>query len=469
LNIIFGTDGWRALLDSEINDYTISIAADAFARYILKQSKSPSVAIAYDNRRNSLLFANIMGEVFSANNIYVHLADNITPTPVLSWYVKEKRISYGVMITASHNPPEYNGVKFKASYGGPFLTEETAEVEKLLIIHTPKRNSINISKVNMIESYSRYIENSFDFDKIRKAGLNLLVDSMGGAGGSIIENILTKNGIDSTTIYSPPSENFYNRLAEPIESNLKPLSEFLRNSTSFSFAAATDGDADRVGIMDDNGEWVSAQETIMLLADYLIHKKGLKGGLVKTSSVTGKLDSFSPNVTAIHEVQVGFKYICEMMLKEKIILGVEESGGFGYGSHIPERDGIYSTFLLLSLLAESGYNKLTDYLDLFRKKYGEIHYNRIDFHYAGENRNKILPQLFNNLPAMIGKYPISAALPFYSSRRIINGIKFLTDDPCRWLLLRSSETEPLIRIYAEGLSENESLDLIEQGKKFFYE
>ena len=287
---------------------------------------------------------------------------------------------------------------------------------------------------------------------------------MGGAGADYLERILLAHNIRAKTIHYPPDENFYNRLAEPIEKNLEPLrNELIQND--FSIGLATDGDADRLGVMLDNGDWLSAQETILLLTDFIVNAKKLKGHIVKTASVTDKLKTlFQTDVRKVIDVQVGFKYITEEMIKSQVAFGCEESGGFGYGIHIPERDGIFSALLMIEMLANSGYQKLSEYVNHKRKEFGKIYYSRIDLVYEKEDRINKLPELFKRNLQKIDKFDVKEVKTFLSSRGILNGIKFICYGESRWLLLRSSETEPIIRIYAEGQSESEVKDLLEFGK-----
>jgi phosphomannomutase len=468
--IIFGTDGWRGIIGDEINNDTVALAAQAFSDYlnnVPEFSKPLQVAIAYDSRRNSDVFANIIAEVLSGNNITAYLADKIEPTPVLSYFVKHKQLNAGIMITASHNPPKYNGLKFKAYYGGPFFTEETAKVESLLGKSPIKKSNDNIRLTDIRTPYISHIEEIIDFDLIRQNGLKILVDSMGGAGQFILENLLHKYDIKCDTIYGAPENDFYGRLAEPIEKNLADLSKEL-SENKYSFGCATDGDADRVGIVLDNGKWLSAQYTILLIADYLINIKGYEGSLVKTSSVTGKIKQLGAQKNRkVFDVQVGFKYICEKMVEEDIVFGAEESGGFGYKNHIPERDGILSSLVAAEMLASSKYFSLSEYFAEKKEEYGDIFYSRIDMEYLKDDRIKILPALYQNMPDMISGFKIEGSQVFYSSRGVINGLKINFEGNARWLLIRASETEPMIRIYAEGESDEEVNNLLNSGKQFF--
>lgn len=464
MNIFFGTDGWRAYLDSHINDTTVAVVAQAFSDHINQLDNNPKVAVAFDTRRCSQRFAKIFSEVLSGNGINVLLSDKVVPTPVLSFTTRNTGCAAGVMITASHNPPVYNGIKFKSDLGGPFSSEETKAVEQLLYKSEIKQSGTNISIINMMPEYIEHTESLIDFTAIREAAIPLLIDSMGGAGQTVLQELLHKHGCGATTIFGDASETFHGRLAEPIEQNLAPLMYEL-GQRDFAFGVATDGDADRVGVCLDNGQWLSAQNTILLLVDYLKRVKKESGGIIKTSSVSDKIRCFFENEDVrVHEVQVGFKYIADIMVKEQIAFGGEESGGFGFGMHIPERDGIFSSLILLEMLAVSKFRKLSDYLSDRQQAMGNIFYDRIDMHYDKPDKNNLLPWVFESEIQNIGQFRITKTVSFLSSRGIINGIKFIFDGDCRWLLIRSSETEDIIRYYAEGQSLIEVKRLLSLGQ-----
>ena len=463
--IFFGTDGWRALLDSEINPENVAIVARAFTDYVLAESPGGAlIAVAYDTRRGSREFAQIFTRVMMAGGIDVLLASDVTPTPVLSYTVLDRKCFAGVMVTASHNPPAYNGIKFKASYGGPFLQEQTRSVEKLLYAHEPSFSETPLPYYDMLPRYKAHIEPLIDWEVIRNASLPLLVDSMGGAGKSFIQEILSEHGCTSVkTIFSQGSEDFYGRLAEPIAKNLIPAGDELR-AGDYALGVATDGDADRLGVLLDNGEFLSAQTTILLLVDYLKRVRRCKGGIVHTSSVTAKLrEHFLSQDTPVYDVQVGFKYITDVMVREEICFGGEESGGFGYGMHIPERDGIFSALLFLEMLSASGFARLSDYVSSREKDLGQICYDRIDSPCDRPDRIQILPSLYASNLGDIAGIPVREVQHFYSSRGIVNGLKYILEGECRWLLIRASETEPLLRFYAEGQTPGEVSTFLEEG------
>lgn len=481
--IFFGTDGWRALIGSEINDESVAIVAQAFADYINGMDRETGqagrvVAISFDTRRCSSNFASIFAEVLSGNGITALLSDRITPTPVLTYATKELGCAAGVMITASHNPPVYNGIKFKSSLGGPFSLEMTAAVENNLYAAPIHRSRENVVLTDFMSPYIARVESLIDFKAIRESGISILIDSFGGAGMTLARDILRKNGCKADSIFSEPSEDFYGRLPEPIEQNLGPLVEALSGESvsvhgegsPYAFGAATDGDADRMGVCLDGGRWLSAQENILLLVDYIKRVRKEKGGIVKTCSVTDRIRRFESPECPAYDVQVGFKYIADIMYEHPIAFGGEESGGFGYGIHIPERDGIFSIMLMAEMLARSPYRRLSDYAAVRMKDLGPIHYRRIDAHYDAPDRLSLLPSLSEKFQALIaegscivGGIQLRQIKTFLSSRGIINGIKFFFEGECRWLLIRASETENIVRIYAEGQSDAEVDGLLDFG------
>lgn len=459
--ILFGTDGWRGLIDRQLTSHNVSLAARAFADYILERESSPKAAIGYDNRRRSREFAEIFAEVLSGAGVRAFLSNQIIPTPALSYAVAAREFSAGAMITASHNPPEYNGVKFKASYGGPFLTEETRKVEERVGATTIRRDTRLVKEVDFRMHYLKRLEQLVDFGSFPDG--RVLVDSMGGAGGRIIEEVLERQGFSAHTIFGEPREDFYGRAAEPIEKNLAPLAENLRSDKSI-VGLATDGDADRLGVLRENGEWLSAQETILFLADYVVNERKEPGALVKTASVTDRLrERFEREGRQVVDAQVGFKYVCEEMLARETAFGCEESGGYGFGAHVPERDGPLSALHFLAAMGAAGARNVSELLEQKRAEMGEVFYDRVDHSYDGDDRATLLPSVADNPPERVGDYVVERVDKYLDSRGGINGAKFTLEGGARWLLVRVSETEPLVRFYAEGRERDEPKRLLDAG------
>lgn len=467
--IKFGTDGWRGIIDVDVTNKRVASAAQAFAEYLIHHSTEKDIvkaAVAYDGRTHSKPWALLFARVLSGNNIKVYLNDRTGPTPVLSYAVKAMKLNAGAMITASHNTSEYNGIKFKSSYGGPFSTSQTLEVESLLGKELVQADDEKIFQTDLRAVYLDHLEQQIDFEAIKKSGLKLLIDSMAGAGQQIIETLLLKHGIPCKTIFKIAEKDFAGRIPEPAEKNLKPLYEEITKG-DYSLGAATDGDADRVAIMLDTGELLSSQELILLLTDYLINEKHNKGDIVKTAAVTEKLKlHFENSNRKVIEVPVGFKNICELMIEKDIVFGCEESGGFGFKNHMPDKDGIFTALIAAEMLAKSGYLKMSDYVAEKRKSFGEIFFKRNDIKSTNEKNGGLFAQLIKNPPDKIGSSNIASYKAYYSRPGEVNGIKFTFDGESRWLLLRNSETENCIRIYAESTSENDLNYLIESGKEF---
>lgn len=468
--IVFGTDGWRGIIDVDVTNKSIAVIAQAFADHLLESVHkiiSPSVVIGFDGRRNSKQYAALFARVLAGNRIRVVVSDRVVPTPVLSWSVKTGGYNAGVMITASHNPSKYSGVKFKGEYGGPFLTQDTKKVESR-IEYNLIQTADSYSERNLVSDYITSITEKIDFKSARKKGLRILVDSMGGAGGRLIEEILSKQKIETVTIHGEPDTDFYGRSPEPVDKNLAPLKEEIVKG-NFAFGIATDGDADRVAFVLDNGEWLSAQETILLLTDHLVNSGLYDGDIVKTVSVTDKLFKLKLGNRKIREVQVGFKYITGEMLSGGVAMGFEESGGFGLTSHIPERDGLLFAMIMLEMLGDSPFTTLSELVSEKRKEFGAIHYDRIDHHYEEDDRMELLPHLFAAIPEEVAGFKVTGSSEFYSANGVVNGLKLRLDGESRWLLIRSSETEPLLRFYAEGESEDEPASILEAGMKLLIE
>jgi phosphomannomutase len=470
--IKFGNDGWRALTGEVFNEENLIRVAEAFVCYLQENNfVSKPVALGFDGRKNSNQFAELFAQILSGNNIPVILSQSIIPTPVLSFSVKHLNCSAGIMITASHNPATYNGVKFKAGYGGPFIVEETRKVKEFLreeIIG--KRNDINIVRRNFLSDYTFHLQSIVNFSVLKSFAENpantasVIIDSMGGAGQTILEDILVSLGWRATTIFGAPEPNFYDRKPEPIKKNIEPLL-YNVGSTDAILGIATDGDGDRCAICFGDGKWISVQQTILLLLWHLYKYKKLRGAIIKSVPVTDKIRVLSElwNLP-FYEVNVSFQNIADVMLKTDFLLGVEESAGFGIQGHVPERDGILSGLLFCELLAMSG-KSLYEIWEEIKIIVGDVHYKRIDLTRSegSESPDRLLKQCEHFHPSKnLEEFFVQKVRKMYDND-MLNGIKFLFGDS-RWLLIRASQTEPMIRIYAEGRTEDELQRLLEEGK-----
>ncbi len=467
--IVFGTDGWRGIIDEEVNDATIGEISRALVSYLDTITAPGPVAIGYDGRTNSAHFADVAAEAVAACGREALLSDRIVPTPVLSFATRSQHCAAGLMVTASHNPPEYNGVKFKGPYGGPFMSEATREVSAHLGASPSSRSGARgaIRKSDILSSYLAHIESLVDTAALRKAASDparqpsVMIDSMGGAGQTILEDMLVRFGWRGQTIFGAPEPRFYERSPEPIEKNLGPLLYNVRVTDAVA-GLATDGDADRCSAVFDDGTWLNAQEIILAMLWHLHHQKAWRGRIIKTASVTDKVRLLAQQWgEEVIETDVGFKYVAEEMLKGECLFGGEESGGFGYGKHLPERDGILSGLFVIEMIARSG-KSLREIVDGIRREVGDLYYSRIDAPYNRPDRSTLLARLAQGrtVPSFAVGTP---ELATFGDGDRPTGIKYRFGD-CRWLLLRTSQTEPLVRLYAEGRSADEVLTLLAEGK-----
>ncbi len=467
----FGNDGWRALTGELFNEENLYRVAVAFIRYLESEHLiSRPVAVGFDGRANSKHYAELFSEVLSAHGISVILSEHIIPTPVLSFTVKHHGCGAGIMITASHNPSSYNGVKFKAAYGGPFISEDTRKIAAFVQdVPLKNRSSERITRRDLLPDYITQLQSVIDFEVLRafaadpKNDPSVIIDSMGGAGQTIIEDILNGLGWRAQTIFGTPEPNFYGRRPEPIEKNLEPL--FYNVSvTDAVLGIATDGDADRCAVCFEDGKWISVQQTILLLLWHLHQYKGLRGAVIKSVPVTDKVRVLAQKwALPYYDVNVSFQNITDIMLKTDYLIGVEESAGFGVKGHLPERDGILSGLLFCEMIAKSG-RSLAELWNEISAVVGELHYRRLDIPAASFDRVEILHHFDHFKPSKnLEEFFVEKVWKLYD-KETINGVKFLFGDS-RWLLVRASMTEPIIRIYAEGRTEHEVDRLLNEGKE----
>jgi phosphomannomutase len=467
--IRFGTDGWRGIIAEEFNFQNIRAFAYAVSRLLKDRfEKNYLVVVGYDTRFLSKEAAFIFAKILKDGGAEVILSKDAVPTPVVSWTVKENNANLGVVITASHNPPIYNGIKIKQSFGGPVVDDT---LENLLKYFDWDSDETSIPSVvplpevptkDIISPYVSCLERSFSWDKISLLKGPVLVDSMGGSGRAILYNLLKKHGVNAIAHREKSNPLFCNSLPEPIASNLNSLKEKI-NKHGALLGVATDGDADRLGILDEKGNFVSIHSLIALVLEYLVKHREENGTFVKTASVCSIAERVAKNLNiAWKDVSVGFANVTREFLNSKIVFGAEESGGWGFGCHIPDRDGLFSILLLLELL---GHYKVTlnDLIKRLTSKYGESFYYRIDFPCYSAKRYEYLPSLLEKGIDKICAFNVTDIRTFYF-KNMLNGLKFILGD-IRWLLIRSSETEPIIRFYAEGESLEEAKMLVQNGIK----
>ena len=470
MNIKFGTDGWRAVIAEDFTFANVARVAQATADYWKSEVQSPmsnvfgyglKVIVGFDRRFFSDQFARCTAEVLAGNGFQVILTPGPTPTPSVSFAVKNLHAVGGVMITASHNPPIFNGFKLKSYYGGSSDPETCKAVEGFLDrnpVRTLKPNDAvragQISVHDVRPAHFAALKKLVDFNLIAKSKLRFAHDALFGVGTGCFEQLLAGTTCKVTTLNGRHDVLFGGINPEPIEKNYGPSQKFLRKHPH-DICLVTDGDADRVGAMDGHGNALTTHQVICLLLHHLIVNRKGRGRVVKALTTTSMVDKMCAAYgLPLVETGVGFKYICAEMLKGGVLLGAEESGGIGCQGHIPERDGVLAGLMLLELLAteRESVNKLLMRLE---KQFGPHRYGRIDTHFPLEKRGALMDFLKTNPPGKLLRSPLSGMKTF-------DGVKFVAEDSS-WLMLRGSGTEPILRIYAEAKSDADVQKLLKLG------
>jgi alpha-D-glucose phosphate-specific phosphoglucomutase len=464
----FGTDGWRGVIADDFTFENVRIAAAAIGNYLLAhEGTQKGAAIGYDTRFGSRAFAQAVAEVLAEAGIPVLLADRITPTPALSFGVRGKGCAGGVMITSSHNPYQWNGVKYKAWYGGSGRPAIIAEIEKEL--GTPLAKAEHTAKIETVDFLTPYIAAICDFanlEAIRGSGLKFAVDCMYGAGRGVLAGIFSKLGVDFVEIRAELNPLFPGINPEPIEPHIRALGEAtVAHACAAGFA--TDGDADRIGAVDEHGNFVDPHKIFSILLEWLLQTKNWPGGVTRAFNTTGMLDRIAAKYDRpLYEHGIGFKYVCDLMLEKEILIGGEESGGIGIQKHLPERDGLLNALLLATVMAERG-KTLGELVEALQQEYGEHQYGRIDLHIDDALKNAAIAKAKAGVKEFAGM-PVERV-------STLDGIKFFLKNPEAaekknaaetWLLLRASGTEPLLRIYSESCSKASVETLLEAARAF---
>ena len=450
MQIKFGTDGWRGLIARDFTFDNLSLVAQATMDYLNREGLGDKgLVIGYDRRFLSRDFARRVAEIAAGNGIRVRLTDAYAPTPAVSWAVRESGAGAGVMITASHNPPEYNGFKLKEGFGGSARPSTTKVLEEIVAFNVANGRRVvdrpfaEAERKGMIElfdpceGYFRQIGRYVDLELIARSGIQAVVDPMYGAGSGFIPRLL--NGV--AEIHNDADPYFGGQAPEPIGEHLKELSALVK-SGKFRVGLALDGDADRIGAVDENGEFFSSHCIFTVILRHLIEYKGLRGGVVKTVSTTRMVDLLAKKYDLqLFETPIGFKHICELMLAEDILIGGEESGGLGVKGHIPERDGILLGLLLLEAMAVNG-KGLRQLLNETMDEVGHFFYRRIDRHISDADKEELVKRLKSQTCTEIDGQRVSAT-------NFSDGFKFIFENG-DWLLIRPSGTEPVLRLYSEA-------------------
>lgn len=441
-DIKFGTDGWRAIIDKDFTVENVARVSEATALWLRQQDVPQAVVIGYDCRAKGRLFAEAAASVFTSHGIEVYLPDAFVSTPMVSYGVTKLNAGFGVVITASHNPPEYNGYKLKSHYGGPTLPDGIAAIESLLPGDAPTLAPPAFERTDLDQLYLDAVHGAFDVGSIHNSGIRIAFDAMFGAG----QNIVRKLFPEAALLRCKLDPTFQGQAPEPIAKNLMDLSDLVAANTDITFGLATDGDADRLGVFDENGKFVDAHHIILLLVYYLHVYKKMTGKVVVAFSATDKIKKLCAHYGLEYIItKIGFKHICKHMVEDDVLVGGEESGGIAVKGHIPERDGVWDALLLLEFMAETG-KKLSELVAEVYDIVGAFTYDRLDMHLDLEKKEQAVARCSNGLSAL-GRFEVE-------SMESIDGYKFHLGEE-RWVLIRPSGTEPLLRVYAEGRNRQE--------------
>jgi alpha-D-glucose phosphate-specific phosphoglucomutase len=466
--IKFGTDGWRAVIAEDFTFPNVRACAQGTANYLNRAKLAgQGLVIGYDTRFASEDFAAAAAEVIAGNKIKVNLCSKAAPTPVISFAVTATKSAGAIIITASHNPGRWNGFKLKDEAGASAPSEFAAEVERNAnealstgeVKRLPLADGLNNGLITYFDPdpvYFGQLERLIDLEAIRRSNLKVIVDSMYGAGIGYFKELLKGGKIEVIEINNERNPSFPGIQPEPIAKNLSKLSNTVREYKA-NVGIANDGDADRIGIIDEKGNFLNQHQVFALLALYFLEARGERGAIVETLTDSTMLHILGKQFDVpVYETPVGFKYVAPMMMEKNALIGGEESGGYGFRGHVPERDGILAGLYFLDLIIKTGKTP-SQLLDHLFSKVGPHYYDRIDVHISAGERQKLTDKLARSSVSSVADIKIAKL-------DTTDGYKYyLTDDS--WLLIRLSGTEPLIRIYAEGHSPEQVQKLLEGGRK----
>ncbi len=445
--IYFGTDGWRGVIADDFTYANVRKVAYAIARYVVRaEQPAHGVLVGYDTRYASERFARVAAEAVAMTGTPVWIADQACPSPALSLLVRQRRAAGGIMITASHNPYRWNGVKFKASYGSSASPAIVAQIEKELEVvlregvpALPRRNDL-IGSLDVRAPYLETIEKLVDWNRLRSAGFRFVVDPMHGATRGLLRELLTRHNIACDEIRGTRDPLFGGVNPEPIEPHIEALRRAVV-SGSYDAGFCADGDGDRIGAVDRDATFVTPHQIFSLLLWHLAGTRQLAGDVAKTFSATKMVDKIAQKFgRKVFETPIGFKYICELMLERDILLGGEESGGIGTKLHLPERDATVTALLLAELMAWHG-KTLGELVKLLHAEFGEHHFNRVDLELKPGQKERALAYFADSKLTRVLDWPVV-------KREDLDGIKAYLGE-VGWVMVRASGTEPVLRIYAE--------------------
>ncbi|HKW57251.1 MAG TPA: hypothetical protein VJN42_07820 [Candidatus Acidoferrum sp.] len=445
--IKFGTDGWRGVIAEDFTFANARVVAHAIARYVVRgEDARKGVLVGYDHRYASESVAAAVADAISATGTPVWLADKPCPTPAISLLVRQRRAAGGIVVTASHNPYRWNGLKYKASYGSSALPSIVAQIEEELarvlrdgLPPLPRRKEL-IHSLEPRAPYLDTIEKLIDWQRLRSAGLRFVCDAMHGSAAGLLPALFSRNGVACDEIRGARDPLFGGANPEPIPPHIAALQEAVRGG-KFDAGFCADGDGDRIGAVDRNGTFVNPHQIFALLVWHLAGTRKLAGDIAKTFSVTKLIDKLAAKFgRRLHEVPIGFKYICELMLEQNILIGGEESGGIGTSLYLPERDATVSALFLAELMAWHG-KSLGELVGALHAEFGEYHYGRVDLEVAPGKKEKTVAHFSDGKLARLLEWPVTR-------REDLDGIKVYLGE-IGWVMVRASGTESLLRVYSE--------------------
>lgn len=464
--IKFGTDGWRGLIADDFTFDNVRRVAGAIASYVLKyEDAKRGVMIGYDARFASPRAAQIVAEVISAGGIPVKLSNDYTPTPAVSYAVKHQGAAGGVMITSSHNPWNWNGVKFKGNFGGSATPAIMKRIEdELAAGSTPKGTKAAVEEVDFKKPYIAAVCAFADMDLIAKTRFKFAVDAMYGSGRGVLTGILADRSVHYVAIRQELNPLFPGINPEPIEPHTKMLQETVVREKCDA-GLATDGDADRIGAAAEDGSFVDSHKIFCVLLRWLLERKKWPGDVVRAFNTTRMVDRIAAKYgRKLHETSIGFKYVADLMMEHEILIGGEESGGIGYSRFLPERDGVLNCLLLANVMAEEG-KPLGQLVADLQREFGPHYYGRRDLHIPEDMKQNAIQRARAESTQTLGRYRIV-------KKEHLDGVKFFLNAPTNgkgaeaWALFRASGTEPLLRLYTEASSPDLVAELLTTGESF---
>lgn len=467
MKIKFGTSGWRAIIADEFTFENVRICSQAIADHLASIKETQGVIMGSDARFMSSHFMQVAAEVFAGNNIKVYFCERDTPTPVISFEILRRKLAGGINFTASHNPPEYQGLKFSPSWGGPALPETTTDIEqranKLMQTKEIKTMPFNkalteglIEKIDPKEVYLEDLRKKINFDIIRKSNLKILVNPMYGTARGYLDTVLKETAIQVDVINDHVDPYFGNQPPEPSEAHIPDMIQAMKEK-DYDLGLGTDGDADRFGILGPKGKFYEPNQILGMLLDHLKTTKNWEGGFARSVATTHLVDAVAKyyNIELI-ETAVGFKFIGDLISQDKIIMGGEESAGLSIKGHVPEKDGILACLLVVEMMATQK-KPLATILDDLYKKVGTYYTKRLNFRLTEEEKTKALEKLKTN-PTEVAGYSVKEVIR-------IDGTKCILENDA-WVLVRFSGTEPVVRFYAEAKDEATLSKLCSLGESF---